>query len=182
MSCSSVSIVNFELVNDGWKTSFCLLRFEAVTQSCLGKVIPRDSWGNMWGGIFYQWKCRHTVCTFTAKRAQSQLYFWEICEVFQTTYSPVISWSSRPEMVFKKVVLKNFRLRPATLLKKRPWHRCFPVNFAKFLRTPFYITPLVAASVMPSLSMPLFMSLLYFCLECLSWRVQTCFTLGFWFI
>ena len=25
-------------------------------------------------------------------------------------------------------------LRPATLLKKR--HRCFPVNFAKFLRTP----------------------------------------------
>ena len=27
--------------------------------------------------------------------------------------------------------------RPATLLKKRLWHRCFPVNFAKFLRTPF---------------------------------------------
>ena len=30
-----------------------------------------------------------------------------------------------------------FRLRPTTLLKKRLWHRCFPVNFAKFLRTPF---------------------------------------------
>ena len=29
-------------------------------------------------------------------------------------------------------------LRPATLLKKRLWHRCFPVNFAKFLRTPFF--------------------------------------------
>ena len=28
-------------------------------------------------------------------------------------------------------------LRPATLLKKRLWHRCFPVNFAKILRTPF---------------------------------------------
>ena len=28
-------------------------------------------------------------------------------------------------------------LRPATLLKKRLWHRCFPVNFAKFLKTPF---------------------------------------------
>ena len=27
------------------------------------------------------------------------------------------------------------------LLKKRLWHRCFPVNFAKFLRTPFYRTP-----------------------------------------
>ena len=28
-------------------------------------------------------------------------------------------------------------LRPATLLKKRLWHRYFPVNFAKFFRTPF---------------------------------------------
>ena len=26
-------------------------------------------------------------------------------------------------------------LRPATLLKKRLWHRCFPVDFVKFLRT-----------------------------------------------
>ena len=24
------------------------------------------------------------------------------------------------------------------LLKKRLWHSCFPVNFAKFLRTPFF--------------------------------------------
>ena len=29
-------------------------------------------------------------------------------------------------------------MRPATLLKRRPWHRCFPVNFEKFLRTPFF--------------------------------------------
>ena len=28
-------------------------------------------------------------------------------------------------------------VRYATLLKKRLWHRWFPVNFAKFLRTPF---------------------------------------------
>ena len=31
-------------------------------------------------------------------------------------------------------------LRPGkeeTILKKRLWQRCFPVNFAKFLRTPF---------------------------------------------
>ena len=28
-------------------------------------------------------------------------------------------------------------LRPATLLKKRLWYTCFPVNFAKFLRTTF---------------------------------------------
>ena len=28
-------------------------------------------------------------------------------------------------------------LRPATLFKKRLWHRCFPENFANFSRTPF---------------------------------------------
>ena len=60
-------------------------------------------------------------------------------------------------MFCKKGVLRNFAkftgkhlcqslffnnveaLRPATLLKKRLWHRCFPVNCAKFLRTPFFI-------------------------------------------
>ena len=63
--------------------------------------------------------------------------------------------SSRPEVFCKKGDLRNFvkftgkhlcqslffnkvaGLRPATLLKKRLWHRCFPVNFAKFLRIPF---------------------------------------------
>ena len=63
--------------------------------------------------------------------------------------------SSRPEMFCKKGILRNFPkfsgkhlcqglffnkvagLRPGTLLKKRLWHRCFAVNFAKFLRIPF---------------------------------------------
>ena len=60
----------------------------------------------------------------------------------------------------KKVVLQNFvkfigkylcqslfcdkvaGLRPATFLKKRLWNRCFPVNFAKILRTLFLIEQL----------------------------------------
>ena len=32
-------------------------------------------------------------------------------------------------------------LRPATLLKKRLWHKCFPVSFAKLPRTPFFTEP-----------------------------------------
>ena len=31
----------------------------------------------------------------------------------------------------------HLSLRPATLLKKRLWYRCFPVNFVKFPRTSF---------------------------------------------
>ena len=65
--------------------------------------------------------------------------------------------SSRPEVFCKKDFLKNFTkftgkhlcqslffykvagLMAATLLKTRLWHKWFPVNFVKFLRTPFYI-------------------------------------------
>ena len=36
---------------------------------------------------------------------------------------------------FNKVAV----LRSATLLKKRLWHRCSLVSFARFLRTPFFI-------------------------------------------
>ena len=50
----------------------------------------------------------------------------------------------RQGLFFNKVA----DLRPATLLKKRLWHWCFPVNFAKFLRTPFFTEHLwVTASV-----------------------------------
>ena len=63
-----------------------------------------------------------------------------------------------PEVVDKKGILGNFTkftgkhlyqnllldkvagLTPATLLKKRLWHWCFLVNFAKFLRTSFLQT------------------------------------------
>ena len=41
-----------------------------------------------------------------------------------------VSRSSHRRCSVTKGVLRN-------LLKKRLWHRCFPVNFAKFLRTPF---------------------------------------------
>ena len=36
----------------------------------------------------------------------------------------------------------SFLIKLQALLKKRLWHRCFPVNVVKFLRTPFYRTPL----------------------------------------
>ena len=65
--------------------------------------------------------------------------------------------NSCPDVFFKKGALKIFSkfigkhlcqslffdkvagLKSVTLLKKRLWHRCFPVNFAKFVRTPFFI-------------------------------------------
>ena len=60
-------------------------------------------------------------------------------------------------MFYKKGVLKNFAKftgkhtwqspfsnkltdpTPAPVSKKKLWHRCFPVDFAKFVRAPFFI-------------------------------------------
>ena len=86
--------------------------------------------------LWPDWKCIWTLCVHPGCR------------------------SSRPEVFCKKFVLRNFTkftgthlcqslffnkvagLRPATLLKKRLWCRSLPVNFVKFLRTPFYRTPM----------------------------------------
>ena len=82
---------------------------------------------------------------------------------FVFTYNTSFVWweinfrSSHWRRSVKKDVLKNFakcaakhlcQSLLATLLKRRLWNRCFPVNFPKFLRTPFctehllYRTPL----------------------------------------
>ena len=48
-----------------------------------------------------------------------------------------ISPNSQENTCARISCLIKLQAAPATLLKKRLWHRCFPVNFAKFLRTPF---------------------------------------------
>ena len=45
------------------------------------------------------------------------------------------------EHMYQSLFLNKVAALPATLLKKSLWHWCFPVNFAKFLRKPFYRTP-----------------------------------------
>ena len=58
-----------------------------------------------------------------------------INDMFKTFKSSVV----KKFMLCSGVRLKFILPATATLLKKRLWHRRFPVNFAKFLRTPFFI-------------------------------------------
>ena len=85
-------------------------------------------------------------------------------KIYLTKVEKRVDGSNLPEVFCKKGVLRNFAkftgkrlyqslffkkvagFRPITLLKKRLGHRCFPVNLMKFLRTPFFIEHLVAAS------------------------------------
>ena len=75
----------------------------------------------------------------------------DLCEILkQIKLDYVTDRSSHRRCSLRKGILRNVEkltgkhlcLRPATLLKKRLWCRCFLVNFAKFLRTLFYRTPL----------------------------------------
>ena len=50
-----------------------------------------------------------------------------------------ISPSSQENNCARTSFNKVTGLRLTTLLRKRLWHKCFSVNFVKFLRTPFYI-------------------------------------------
>ena len=52
-----------------------------------------------------------------------------------TTISSLVVGLSKPTTTQELVV----GLRPSTLFKKKLWHRCFPVNFAKFSRTIFLL-------------------------------------------
>ena len=83
---------------------------------------------------------------------------WNINSSKQSQNLNTRFWSSHQRCSIQKGVLRNFTkfkgkhqclffnkvagLGRAILLKKNFWHRCFPVNFVKFLRTPFYRTPL----------------------------------------
>ena len=98
---------------------------------------------------------------FGRKKNLPQLV-WMVCIfITQNTNRKNLEQKQPPEVFCKKGVLKNFAkstgkhlcqsllfnnkatgLVPASLLKKKLWYRCFPVNFAKFLRGPFYRTPL----------------------------------------
>ena len=72
-------------------------------------------------------------------------------EVWNKSRDKNIGLQSRPEVFCKKGFLKISQnsqentcarisvLIKVSVLKKRLCHRCFPVNFAKFLRTPFLI-------------------------------------------
>ena len=110
---------------------------------------------NKWeNGIqhFLYWRGKKQICQII------NIYFVWVQRInFSKKLSVLVTTlrSSRPEVFCKKGVLRNFAkftgkhlcqslffnkaagLRPTTLLKKRLWHRCFPVNFVKFLRTTF---------------------------------------------
>ena len=100
-----------------------------------------------------------TRCT-TRLSFYKRSFFFDSCKVsdlqFLLTTMILISVQKQPSEVFsKKRCSWKFRrihkhlfqslFRITASLKKIPWHRCSPVNFAKFLRTPFFYITITAS-------------------------------------
>ena len=71
-------------------------------------------------------------------------------------------------LLFNKVA----GLRPTILLKKRLWHSCFPVNFAKFLRTPFLQNTFGRLLLITAIQCMLFPVYLSLYVKKMTWQVK----------
>ena len=109
---------------------------------------------------------RTLACNFIKIETPAQVFCCDFCEFFKSNTGFLslnfenffriyfLYRGSHQRCSMKKGVLENFTkfarrhlarvsfnkvagLRPSTLLKKRLWHRSFPMNFMKFLRTLF---------------------------------------------
>ena len=70
--------------------------------------------------------------TFMLARNSLEKQDTQFREAFPTEKRVAIAF----RIIHQKCCMKK-GLRPTTLLKKRFWHWCFPLNFAEFLRRPF---------------------------------------------
>ena len=95
-------------------------------------------------------QCRYNVITFLMlKQRCTNLTIANCCKriiIFLLSSFVDFNWLLLSKMILVRVPRKQAvgrmcsvkKVRPATLLKKSLWHSCFPVNFAKFLRAPFF--------------------------------------------
>ena len=94
-----------------------LFNFYSKSQQCFDWLFQ------CYSSVFY-------VLEAVARRCSVKKLFLEISQnSHENTCARVSFWI--------KLDVFDLSLRPANFLWKRLWHRCFPVNFVKFLRTPF---------------------------------------------
>ena len=86
----------------------------------LGLIVNRF-WNVRGTVLFLQFECLEDV---------------DLTAIAFISFSTIECISEISEAATRGVLLKKVFLRPATLLKKRLWHRCFPLNFVNCSRIP----------------------------------------------
>ena len=145
-------------------------------------------------------KCCLIYISIIIRRNFFYLVYLSLCLSHASNYVEII-WSflyfhygyrsSHRRCSIRKCVLRNFAkfagkymcqslffnkvavFRVATFFKKRLWHRCFPVNFVRFLRAPFLHPRATASTVNHAISLKqtyfFFCTFLEICLTIFRW-------------
>ena len=158
MTCFSETFITERVV---FCSNIVISMFDIPVCQHITNMYRKDIPLSKWHAVFYNY-ADTVFCLLCNKSCQiwswifgtSHLWPWCYCLAFLLLFR-----SSFLEVFCKKGVFRNFAKFtgkhlcqslffnkvagwPATFLKKRFWHRCFPVNFAKFLKTHhFYRTP-----------------------------------------
>ena len=69
------------------------------------------------------------TATSLKKRLDTHVFLYICCEIFKSTCFTEIC----KQLLMRYSNSRSSHLRPAALLKKRPWDRLLPLNFAKYL-------------------------------------------------
>ena len=119
--------------NSGNKTLTGLFKFPSKDKK------PQEY--QSWVEAIRSWRWSKVVETRLTHLAKIQLYVNTRSSLTRCSVKRVfleISQNSQENAGARvSFLIKFFSLRPATLLKKRLWHRRFPMNIVKFLRTLF---------------------------------------------
>ena len=137
------------LITHFWQVfSFYNLWFSGVFERYKMGTLARN-------GLIFTTSCFQGTHFFITKifvRIFLFLFFYYCCYFQQKGQIKNKIQKQAPEMFRKEGVPRNFakfkgkllyqslfsnKVAAATLLKKKLWHRCFPVNFPTFLTTPF---------------------------------------------
>ena len=113
------------------------MRLLSDSRQVMGQSKERDLGGTMFGC----WKAKFLSYERIANQKKAQIFRETLMLDLRRNpkrFGTMMQLSvSEVRSSHRRCSVRKVCLRPATLLKKRLWHRCFPVNFAKFLRTPF---------------------------------------------
>ena len=80
--------------------------------------------------------------TCTKRGSNNYSYFQNLFTRILNKHAEVVVQRCSVKKVFLEILSnsqENTWARVSFLISCRLWHRCFPVNFAKFLRTPFFM-------------------------------------------
>ena len=118
-----------------WKNNFILTTRVTLTGTLYRAKFDKQKWKRNWEKNFWR---LYSIRSFYDFFIFNILWRKKLAEISVVEVLPLTHLWPFTCLRFTPRQSTRSSFRPATLLKRRLSHRCFPVNFAKFLRTAFF--------------------------------------------